>query len=126
MPSQAETKTCFLQVTCEIRCAGNTKAHKIAQNDTFVVYYAEYDNFFSTPGNGIQRKYSLTSQVKLSTAYPQHLRLMHKLPTDLSTAYNMNTIVLHGHNVRLFSYIANFWFFCIMYILQQTMMKVRK
>ena len=74
-------------------CVGNTKAHKIALYDTFAVFYAEYYNFFSTPGLEVTRKYSLTIQVKLSTAYPQQRsypatydEVVHILYTELSTA----------------------------------------
>jgi len=82
-----QTKTCYLQVTCEFWCASNTKAHKIALYDTFAVFYAEYDNFFSILYIEVIRKYSLTFQVKLSTAYPQVLRFMTKLYTFYAQTY---------------------------------------
>jgi hypothetical protein len=81
-------------------CVGNTKAHKIALYDTFAVFYAEYCNFFSISYIALQRKYSLTFQVKLSTAYPQQRSYP---ATYTQIAHRL----IHSIIMRTFDYLSN-------------------
>lgn len=51
------------------------KQHNISFFSTFAVFPTVYYNFFSISSVDVNWKYSLTTKYKLSTAYPQVLRL---------------------------------------------------